>query len=123
MSKDLDLKNAQMLAFLHRPRKRRKTPRERLAERLTEAGYHVAPTQIHGVKGFWRIEQRYDDQMVCWEATVHLHPLDWPFSINLYSYDTMTDCASRGITIGKFERNENVCWVHANPKKAPKQDP
>jgi hypothetical protein len=78
---------------------RRQTTREKLAELLRDAGYNVEAKDISGAKGWYRIEQKYDDRTVCWEASATKTGESSVLRYFVYSRATMTECARRGITL------------------------
>lgn len=86
----------------------RDTPRERLARRLRDEGFDVDAHRISFCHGWYRINQKYDDTIVTWE--VYTPEGGW-----LWSYDTITDCARRGVNFG--ERGDGYgIQVFANEK-------
>lgn len=65
----------------------RPTPTERLVERLCEAGF--TGVVIEPVKGYWKSQDCYR-----WEGTARRDGRE----VSLGSYDTVSDCASRGFS-------------------------
>lgn len=65
--------------------------------------YAVYPTL-----GYWR-------KMDCWRWSAHVRPESSSVIVTIGSYDTITDCASRGIEV-VCERS-GVWEVYAKPKK------
>jgi hypothetical protein len=82
----------------------RETPRERLARRLRDAGHDVDAHRISYPRGWYRINQRFDDTIVTWEV--------FTGDVWLWSYDTITVCARRGVTLG--DRDLQHVQVFAN---------
>jgi hypothetical protein len=80
----------------------RKTPRERLAERLEALGF-ILMGNIMGVLGGVRRMQFWDDQIVTWEVVARRPGDPEVLQQRLVSYDTMTACARRGIELGEEE--------------------
>jgi len=95
------------------------TPTEKLCERLTELGYRakvgdrflvVAPTDIHVPRGYWA--QNHQD---CARWTAQLYRDGVPFYLE--SWDSVTDCARRGLDIEPWLGESTSLSVSAREKK------
>lgn len=96
--------------------------RQRVAERVAEAlraeGFEmvVDPSSLYPAQGYWRTDIRAD--VMRWHGSVRVkNPPDWSNShrtINIGSWDTMTDCA-RGLTIA-WESGWEI-MVYANKSR------
>lgn len=92
--------------------------RLRLTRRLADAGFVVDPNNITGARGWYRINQRFDDKIVTWECKALRQGTSYPF-VHLVSYQTMTECARFGVDVSPDNSSnpvETLFWV--NPKQA-----
>jgi hypothetical protein len=101
----------------------RLTVRERLEERLRSLGWTIEPGhRLNTTAGWYRVNQRFDDTIVCWETWARRATDLFPH--HLVSYDTMTECA-RGCVVDPEpnERHPNLFWVSATKERAARIKP
>ena len=95
-----------LAAIRLRRRRKRKTIKERLKEKIEAQGFEVL--FLSGAQGHYRIYAYLDDTTVCWEAGL-VRPNGLKKMI--YSYDTMTNCVRYGFKIEEHGSNSHMVFA------------
>jgi|GEM_PF-3739588 len=101
-------------------------PREKLAALLREHGIQVEADELRANTGYWSHAQQDCYRWECFLSTAgegftfNGHVFIPGESIHLTSWDTMTECARRGIVLGNYERDLYFqIEVSAKPRRQP----